>query len=63
MRRFRKGSQKIVADVPLSEMFGYSTPLRTMSSGRANYAMEFRTYQAVPQKIAEEIIRERAANR
>ena len=38
MRRFRKGSQKINALAPLSEMFGFATPLRTMSSGRANFA-------------------------
>ncbi len=60
MRRFRKGSQKIVATVPLAEMFGYSTPLRTMSSGRANFAMEFHSYAAVPASVQEKIISERA---
>ena len=41
MRRFRKGSQKVYGYVPLMEMFGYSTQLRSLSSGRANYSMEF----------------------
>lgn len=59
MRRFRKGSQKIEGVVPLAEMFGYSTPLRTMSSGRANFSMEFNAYQPVPAAIQEKIIEER----
>ena len=41
MRRFRKGSQKLSGFVPLMEMFGYATVLRSLSSGRANYSMEF----------------------
>jgi elongation factor G len=60
MRRFRKGSQKINALVPLSEMFGFATPLRTMSSGRANFAMEFQSYQPVPPAVQQNIIQERA---
>lgn len=60
MRRFRKGSQKINATVPLAELFGYSTPLRTMSSGRANFAMEFQSYAAVPASVQEKIVAERA---
>ncbi|MGE0624639.1 MAG: elongation factor G [Pseudomonadales bacterium] len=48
---------KIVrADVPLSEMFGYSTDLRSATQGRANYTMEFAKYQEVPDSIAEGII-------
>ena len=61
MRRFRKGAQKINALVPLAEMFGYATPLRTMSSGRANFAMEFHSYEPVPAAIQEAIIKERRA--
>jgi len=57
MRRFRKGSQKINGIVPLAEMFGYSTPLRSMSSGRANFSMEFKQYSEVPASIQEEIIK------
>ena len=60
MRRFRKGAQKIEALVPLGEMFGYATPLRTMSSGRANFAMEFQRYEPVPAEVQARIIKERA---
>ncbi|MDD4645932.1 MAG: elongation factor G [Bacteroidales bacterium] len=48
MRRHRKGSQKIDGFVPLQEMFGYSTALRNLSSGRANYSIEFFQYMPVP---------------
>ena len=49
---------KIVrADVPLSEMFGYSTDLRSATQGRANYVMEFSKYAEVPDSIAEAIIK------
>jgi elongation factor G len=48
---------KIVrADVPLAEMFGYSTDLRSATQGRANYTMEFAKYAEVPDSIAEGII-------
>lgn len=60
MRRYRKGSQKINATVPLAELFGYSTPLRSMSSGRANFAMEFQAYAPVPASVQEKIIADRA---
>jgi elongation factor G len=63
MRRFRKGSQKIEGTVPLAEMFGYSTPLRSMSSGRANFSMEFLEYQTVPVSVQERIIEERKAQK
>jgi elongation factor G len=45
----------IDAEVPLSSMFGYATQLRSMSQGRANYAMEFSHYAEVPKNVAEEI--------
>jgi len=55
-----KGVQKIVsAEVPLSEMFGYATAFRSLSSGRANATMEFDKYQQVPAEIASKIIEER----
>ena len=54
MRRFRKGSQKVNGFVPLMEMFGYATQLRNISSGRANYSMEFHQYEAVPRGVQEE---------
>jgi elongation factor G len=51
----RKDAQVIKAYVPLSEMFGYATILRSMSQGRAIYSMQFDHYSSVPKSIAEEI--------
>jgi elongation factor G len=59
MRRFRKGAQKINATVPLAEMFGYATTLRTMTSGRATFSMEFRNYETTPASIQEIVVAER----
>jgi len=59
MRRFRKGSQKLGGQVPLMGVFGYASTLRTISSGRANYSIEFLKYSPLPQSIAEEVIEER----
>ncbi|OGT21687.1 MAG: translation elongation factor G [Gammaproteobacteria bacterium RIFCSPHIGHO2_02_FULL_42_13] len=50
----------IRAEVPLAEMFGYATDLRSMSQGRATYTMEFEKYSAVPAGIAKEIIDKRS---
>ncbi|MDP4587799.1 MAG: EF-Tu/IF-2/RF-3 family GTPase, partial [Flavobacteriales bacterium] len=52
----RAGSKVIKAFVPLSEMFGYVTALRTMSSGRATSTMEFDHFEATPKSIADEVI-------
>lgn len=52
-----KGTTEITANVPLSEMFGYSTTLRSMTSGRATYTMEPSHYERVPTKIQEEIMK------
>jgi len=52
----RGEAQVINAIVPLAEMFGYSTKLRSMSQGRAVYSMEFAHYEEVPKAKAEEII-------
>jgi elongation factor G len=52
----RADAQVVAASVPLSEMFGYSTTLRSMSQGRAIYSMQFSHYQEVPKSKAEEII-------
>jgi elongation factor G len=57
MRRHRKGSQKLVAFVPLSEMFGYATQLRNISSGRANYSMDFYKYMPVGKTLQDEILK------
>ncbi|MCC7432478.1 elongation factor G [Candidatus Peregrinibacteria bacterium] len=56
-----RGMAKVImAYVPLSEMFGYATDLRSISQGRAAYAMEFARYEKVPNNVAEKIIAERA---
>lgn len=54
------GGKAIKAEVPLSEMFGYSTTLRSMSQGRATYTMEFKHYSEAPKNVAEAIIASRA---
>ncbi|MFH0874242.1 MAG: elongation factor G [Candidatus Komeilibacteria bacterium] len=51
----RMGIKVIKAQVPLSEMFGYATTLRSMTQGRASYSMEFGHYQEVPKNVAEQI--------
>ncbi len=53
----RAGSKVVKAEVPLSEMFGYVTALRTLSSGRATSTMEFSHYAETPSNIAEEVIK------
>jgi elongation factor G len=50
------GGKAIKAEVPLSEMFGYSTSLRSLSQGRATYTMEFKQYAEAPRNVAEAII-------
>ena len=52
----RAGAKVVKATVPLSEMFGYVTTLRTLSSGRATSSMEFSHYEACPSSIAEDVI-------
>jgi len=51
----RAGAQAIRAYVPLSEMFGYATDLRSRTQGRGNYSMEFAHYEEVPKAIAEAV--------
>jgi elongation factor G len=58
----RAGARVISAYVPLGEMFGYSTTLRSMSQGRAVYTMQFGHYDEVPQSVAEEIISSNGAS-
>jgi elongation factor G len=60
MEEIAGGGGKIIkAEVPLSEMFGYSTTLRSMSQGRATYTMEFNHYAEAPRNVAESIIASR----
>ncbi len=56
----RVGQQVVRAHVPLAEMFGYVNDLRSMTSGRANYSMEFAHYDPVPKNIADEVIAKRS---
>jgi elongation factor G len=58
----RGESQVVTAHVPLSEMFGYSTTLRSATQGRAVYTMQFHHYEEVPKNVAEQIITKAAAN-
>ena len=53
----RGNSQVIRAQVPLSEMFGYATDLRSRTQGRATYTMQFDSYQQMPASIQEEIVK------
>ncbi len=57
MRRFRKGAQKVNGFVPLMEMFGYATQLRSLSSGRANYSMEFSRYVPLAREVQEKVLK------
>jgi elongation factor G len=50
------GSKAIKAEVPLNEMFGYSTTLRSLTQGRATYTMEFKHYAEAPKNVAEAVI-------
>ncbi len=52
----RAGTQTIKSQVPLEEMFGYATEIRSMTQGRATYTMQFSHYKEVPQHISEEIV-------
>ena len=54
----KAGSKLVKARIPLSEMFGYVTDLRTMSSGRATSTMEFASFETAPKNIAEVVITE-----
>jgi len=58
----KNGSQEIRAFIPLSEMFGYATDLRSFTQGRGNYTMQFDRYEAAPKSIREEIIKKNGGN-
>ncbi len=58
----RVGAQEITANVPLSEMFGYATELRSRTQGRGQYSMEPSHFEELPKSIAEKIIKERSQN-
>jgi elongation factor G len=58
----RGNAQVVSASVPLAEMFGYATDLRSTTQGRATYTMQFERYEEVPAKIAEEIVEGRTGS-
>jgi len=58
----RAGAKIVTAKVPLKEMFGYATDLRSMTQGRANYTMQFSHYEPVPSAVAEEIMAKNAGD-
>ena len=56
----RSGAQVILAEVPLAEMFGYSTVLRSATQGRATYTMQFSHYEKVPQQASTDVLARQA---
>jgi elongation factor G len=52
----RGNAQVIACKVPLSEMFGYATDLRSLSQGRSSYSMQFSAYEQAPKNVSEEIV-------
>jgi elongation factor G len=52
------GKQEIVADIPLSEIYGYSTDLRSMTGGAGDFSYEFERYEQAPSEIQQKIIEE-----
>jgi elongation factor G len=60
MEDIQGGGKTVKAEVPLAEMFGYSTILRSLTQGRATYSMEFKHYSEAPKHVAEAIISSRA---
>jgi len=57
MRRHNEFQQEVVADVPLSELFGYSTRIRSLSQGRAIYTLEFKKFEIAPAQVQTEVLR------
>ena len=58
----RGNAQVVNAHVPLSEMFGYATDVRSMTQGRATYTMQFDSYEEVPPNIAEKVVEARTGD-
>ena len=57
MRRDNEYRQEIVADVPLSELFGYATRIRSLSQGRAIYTLEFKKYEICPVQVQNAVLK------
>jgi elongation factor G len=61
---FEEGNYTVVeSEVPLAEMFGYSTTLRSLTQGKAEFTMEFAAYRPVPKAVAEEVVKEKEARK
>ena len=58
----RNGTTSIKAKVPLGEMFGYATDLRSQTQGRASYTMQFSDYEPVPKSVADQIVSKAGGN-
>jgi elongation factor G len=56
----RSGFSILLAEVPLSEMFGYSNDLRSMTQGKGSFSMEFLKYQRIPSRLQEEVVKKAA---
>ena len=59
----RKDTKVIRAKVPLGEMFGYATDLRSLTQGRATYTMQFSSYEQVPKAVADEIVKKNGGSK
>jgi len=57
MRRHNEYQQEVIAEVPLSELFGYSTRIRSLSQGRAIYTLEFKKYEIAPTQVQADVLR------
>jgi elongation factor G len=57
------GGKLVRAEVPLAEMFGYSTSLRSLTQGRATYSMEFKHYAEAPRQVAQEVMAAQGSGR
>jgi elongation factor G len=55
---YRKGTNVITGEVPLANMFGYVTDLRSLTQGRATFTLQFSHYASVPSSVSEEILSE-----
>ncbi|MCB5245768.1 MAG: elongation factor G, partial [Candidatus Cloacimonetes bacterium] len=57
LRKQNEFQQEILAEVPLSELFGYATRIRSLSQGRAIYTLEFRKYEIVPMQVQNSVLK------
>ena len=55
----KQNKEQVLAEVPLAEMFGYSTDLRSKSQGRANFTMNFKNYEVMPKELAKKELERR----